>query len=72
LARSESAVQFEVSDRGKGISSEKQKELIAAKAGVGVRGIEERVRQFGGTLQITSNQEGTKVCVSLPVASDIA
>lgn len=67
LARSENSVQFEISDRGKGISSEKQKEMTAAKAGVGVRGMEERVRQFGGTLQITSNLEGTKVSVTLPL-----
>jgi signal transduction histidine kinase len=44
--------------------------MIAAKAGVGVRGMEERVRQFGGTLQITSSPEGAKIRVSLPVTSD--
>jgi PAS domain S-box-containing protein len=67
LASSQGAVEFEVSDRGKGISAQRQNEMTTAKAGVGVRGMEERIRQFGGTLHITSNQEGTKVIVRLPV-----
>jgi signal transduction histidine kinase len=58
-------VDFEISDRGKGIPAERQKTI--AKAGVGVRGMEERVRQFDGTLQIVSNPEGTKVMVRLPL-----
>jgi PAS domain S-box-containing protein len=66
LNRSESAVMFEVRDKGKGISPERQREM-AAKSGVGVRGMEERVRQFGGTLKIESNNKGTKVVVTLPL-----
>jgi PAS domain S-box-containing protein len=65
LARSNEFVDFEISDRGKGIPAERQKTI--AKAGVGVRGMEERVRQFDGTLQIVSNPEGTKVMVRLPL-----
>jgi PAS domain S-box-containing protein len=72
LTRSEHAVEFEISDRGKGISPRKYQEMTAARAGVGVRGMEERVRQFGGTLQITSNGEGTKVAVTLPVTTDVS
>jgi signal transduction histidine kinase len=62
LTRSEKAVQFEISDQGKGISSEGQHPTSAPRMGVGVRGMEERVRQFGGTLQITSG-DGTRVSV---------
>ena len=69
LTRSENRVAIEISDRGKGISIEKQRELTSAKAGVGVRGMEERVRQFDGTLQIASSHEGTQVTVSLPIAT---
>jgi signal transduction histidine kinase len=65
LARSNEFVDFEISDRGKGIPAERQ--LTIAKAGVGVRGMEERVRQFDGTLRIVSNPEGTKVMVRLPL-----
>jgi len=67
LTSSEDLVQFQISDRGKGISAERYRDMTTAKAGVGVRGMEERVRQFGGTLEIFSNQEGTKVVGVLPL-----
>jgi PAS domain S-box-containing protein len=69
LVRTESFVQFEISDRGKGIPPEKQRRMSTAQAGVGVRGMAERVRQFEGDLQIVSNSEGTKVIVTLPLKS---
>ena len=68
LDRSAGAVTFEITDRGKGIPPERQRDL-AAKSGVGVRGMEERVRQFGGTLQIISSAKGTQVVVVLPLAN---
>jgi len=68
LTRSENHVGVEISDRGKGISKETQRGLVGARTGVGLRGMEERVRQFGGTLQIISSHEGTKVAVHLPIA----
>ncbi|MGA8408538.1 MAG: PAS domain S-box protein [Candidatus Acidiferrales bacterium] len=58
LRRTESAVEFQVSDGGKGISTLRQAEMGSAKTGVGVRGMEERVRQFGGTLRIDSSATG--------------
>jgi PAS domain S-box-containing protein len=67
LTRSQQGVEFEISDRGKGISADKQRDMAAVRSGVGVRGMEERVRQFGGTLRISSNDDGTKVLVVLPV-----
>jgi PAS domain S-box-containing protein len=47
LSRTGNTVTFVVSDQGKGISPARQGEMTAAKAGVGVRGMEERVRQLG-------------------------
>ena len=67
LTRFENLVQVEITDGGKGISTEKQLGLAGAKTGVGVRGMEERVRQFGGTLQIASSPSGTRVTVCVPV-----
>lgn len=72
LSRSESAVEFEVSDRGKGMTPERLLEMTAARVGVGVRGMEERIRQFHGTLRIDSNGEGTKVAVTIPLTSSAA
>ena len=67
LTRSDNAIRFEIIDRGKGIDPEKQRLMATATAGVGVRGMEERVRQFHGTLQVHSDSHGTKVLVLLPV-----
>lgn len=70
LVRSAKAVQVEIADRGQGISPEKRKEMTAARVGVGVRGMEERVRQFGGALQIDSNPAGTRVTAMIPLTAD--
>ena len=67
LTRSDGAIQFEITDRGRGIDPEEQHQMTTAKAGVGIRGMEERLRQFGGNLQIYSDHHGTKVSVMLPV-----
>jgi signal transduction histidine kinase len=37
-------------------------------AGVGVAGIEQRVRELGGTIEIRSNDRGTTIDVVLPLA----
>jgi PAS domain S-box-containing protein len=67
LTRSQRSLAFEISDQGTGIAQDRQRDLTSARAGVGVRGMQERVRQFGGTLQITSTGEGTSVVVNLPL-----
>jgi len=64
-------VLVEVADRGKGIPPEKQKAMQAgAKMGVGMRGMSERVRQLGGTLEVASGSHGTVVVVKLPIAGN--
>jgi PAS domain S-box-containing protein len=73
LTRSEGRVAAEISDRGKGISPEKQqRDMVGAKLGVGIRGMQERVRQYGGTLEILSSDRGTTVVVNLPVSTQRA
>ena len=61
-------VTVEIEDKGRGIPSKKLHELTAAGTpGVGVRGMQERIRQLGGTLDISSGGHGTRVVVRLPV-----
>ena len=61
-------IQVEVSDQGCGIKAEIQENFLAGRStGVGLRGMRERVRQIGGSLQIQSNGNGTSVLVVLPV-----
>jgi two-component system, NarL family, sensor kinase len=69
LAQEDGHVYCKISDDGVGISREKQLELNSyGLIGVGVRGMRERIRQLGGTLQIESNGNGTTVSVTLPVS----
>lgn len=57
-----------VEDQGKGISPEKLAAIQSGGSGVGIRGMCERLRQFGGELQLESGPSGTRVRVHLPVA----
>jgi signal transduction histidine kinase len=69
LSRTASEVRLLVSDQGCGLP----KEVVAPepgsvpRVGVGIGGMRERARQFGGDLKITSSDRGTIVTVVLPV-----
>jgi two-component system NarL family sensor kinase len=68
LSHSPGEIQLEVSDQGRGMSREIQENFFAGRgSGVGLRGMRERIRQLGGSLQIYSNGDGTSVHVRLPV-----
>lgn len=61
-------VLVEVQDNGKGITLDKQLELSSpGRSGVGFRGMRERFRQLGGTLEIQSEGMGTTVIAALPL-----
>jgi PAS domain S-box-containing protein len=69
IAIFEETIQVEVMDQGKGISSERLTELHTAGAGVGLRGMRARARQFGGSLEISSSSHGTLVTTRFPKCS---
>jgi signal transduction histidine kinase len=56
----------EVSDAGKGISNFDSKKKVPKRVGVGIQGMQERVRQFHGDFEIRSAASGTSVVVTLP------
>jgi signal transduction histidine kinase len=69
IAASDSHVRVEVEDRGKGIPPGKQFEMASTGTpGVGIRGMRERLRQLGGSLDIHSKGKGTLIVARLPVA----
>jgi two-component system, NarL family, sensor kinase len=73
ISRSANEVFVEVRDQGKGIPPEQQKIMkTGGKLGVGIRGMRERLRQLGGSLQLSSSEEGTVVIARLPVASALS
>ena len=68
VTRSDSQISLEVEDRGKGIPPEKRQVMNSdGTAGVGIRGMRERLRQLGGCLEINSTETGTVVLARLPL-----
>ena len=62
------SVRVEIEDTGKGIRLERDSGFISSAAsGVGLRGMRERLRLLGGTLQLHSSARGTRVIAVLPV-----
>jgi PAS domain S-box-containing protein len=60
---------LEVRDRGKGLPPgllEQSSQDWMGQLGVGLRGMNERMRQLGGTLELTSTKEGTIVRAMVP------
>lgn len=71
LWRTPREIKMEVSDAGRGIDQEIQSKIASGEsAGVGLRGMQERVKQIGGTLGIRSNGKGTSVLVVLPLTEE--
>ena len=66
LTRSATSVTLEVIDQGKGFSLTKGVGTLQ-KGGVGIPGMKERVRRFGGTINISSGLNGTVVKACLPI-----
>ncbi len=72
LRQRDQDVMVEVADKGKGIPLDKQEEMAASGTpGVGIRGMRERIRQLGGSLDMNSNSTGTIVVVRLPVGDGL-
>jgi signal transduction histidine kinase len=70
VARSGGDVRVAVEDEGQGIAPEKQVEIMSTGLpGVGLRGMRERLRQLGGSLEIKSAGKGTVVVAHLAVAA---
>jgi signal transduction histidine kinase len=69
----ENLLRVEVCDEGKGMSSNgRGSGSNGGGHGVGLSGMRERVRELGGTLEITSTIKGTTVTAALPLTSAAA
>lgn len=72
LWRTPGRIEMEVSDQGKGINEELRSKVTAgSSAGVGIRGMQERLRLLGGELTIQSNGNGTSVFIELPIKPEV-
>ncbi len=71
IAREPERIDLEVRDAGRGMPPEKQQALRnSGSLGVGFRGMNERIAQLGGNLEIESDEKGTVIRASLPLLSD--
>jgi PAS domain S-box-containing protein len=69
ITQTDDAVILQVKDRGHGLPAtvlEHGTQDWMGSLGVGLRGMSERLRQLGGTLDICSNETGTQVRATLP------
>jgi signal transduction histidine kinase len=75
LSTANDKVVLEVRDQGKGIPEQMLEEAgedWLGSLGVGLRGMNERLRQLGGKLEITSTALGTTVTASVPTVNNVA
>ena len=70
IARENGSICIKVRDEGKGISPERLAEIKSRGSGVGIAGIRERLRQFGGTMKIESDGCGTTVSANIPIPKE--
>ena len=71
ILRSADEVCLEIRDNGQGMpsSSNGRSSARSMRAGVGIQGMRERVKQLGGRFEIQSNENGTLVKASFPLAT---
>jgi len=67
IVREPERVTVAVKDSGCGIPREKLIRLQAGGSGVGIAGMHERLRQFDGTLAISSDRAGTQILMTIPI-----
>jgi signal transduction histidine kinase len=59
---------LEVEDHGRGIDDHKLAAIKDGAAGVGIRGMKDRVRRLNGEMKLYSGASGTTIAVTLPIA----
>jgi PAS domain S-box-containing protein len=67
VSREGENIRVDVQDHGKGMSPEQCAAIQSHSTGVGIRGMRERLRPFGGELTIHSNGSGTRISAVLPL-----
>jgi signal transduction histidine kinase len=67
-------IEIEVRDRGKGMSPDVLEKFLAndGSVGIGLAGMRERVRDLGGRIEVRSDESGTLIIATLPVARSVS
>jgi PAS domain S-box-containing protein len=74
VARSADEVCLQIQDKGRGmpVSNNGGSSSKLVRAGIGIQGMRERVKQLGGRVEIQSNENGTAVTASLPLVAPVS
>jgi PAS domain S-box-containing protein len=68
LSRTAEEIRLQVEDCGKGIDPATSAKIASGvSSGVGMRGMQERIKSVHGRMIVDSNQNGTSISVSLPI-----
>jgi PAS domain S-box-containing protein len=68
LRREPNRLHLEIEDEGRGLPPRlRNHEGALTASGLGIAGIQQRVRELGGRLEIRSEDDGTKVAITIPV-----
>jgi PAS domain S-box-containing protein len=71
LERQTRSIRLEIEDEGRGLPKHLRNHNGAlAASGVGIAGIQQRVRELGGEMQIESEDRGTRIVVNLPIPEE--
>jgi PAS domain S-box-containing protein len=69
LSRTAEEIKLEVEDRGKGIDQATITKLASGESvGVGMRGMQERIKILRGRIIVGSDKRGTSISITLPIA----
>jgi len=72
IRRDSNSVALRVQDHGRGIEAKKLTAINDGVAGVGMRGMKDRVRQLNGQMKVESATYGTTISITLPLPMDVA
>jgi signal transduction histidine kinase len=69
IARDASQITVYIEDAGCGMPPQRLAEIQSGGSGVGIRGMRERLQQFEAEMKIESNECGTRIFVTIPIAT---
>ena len=70
MQRDAEHLRIQIADQGRGIRGKMEAETTSR--GLGLRGMQERLRQLGGSLDIASTENGTTVTATVPVCATMS
>jgi signal transduction histidine kinase len=71
LEKEEDQITLQIRDHGRGMQRPASIEVAGESLGVGIAGMRQRIRQFGGILEIESSDQGMVVTARVPITNGV-